>query len=321
LYLSHPTIFKIRELRSRTAGFQTRDDDRQYSNRTTMGIANASRRIIYSNTENHSQRMRSVVVRVNSLLLARVSSSKARHQHRIQLWLASANASTPAIHAVAGSSAVEAIRTFSSSEARWGSTTNSSSDEDGPTGSLFNGQTLLIGPELVGATGMIQRTFGPRSNAEGLLAVGGAALAAHASFDPDYDRAQDWIRHHAVGPAVLTPILIAGLTGALTEAAFPHAVITAQSMRHHRPLIVGVPVQSMIQVISVAEATKHNTNTQTNALVVDKEEKEVDDDGSSGHKRKHGYNVVLRTVVTRVRDEAVIAEGTHELWVPDYLRM
>ena len=177
-------------------------------------------------------------------------------------------------------------------------------------GSLFAADKPPIGPDLVGATGMIQRTFGPRSNAEGLLATGGAALAAHASFDPDYGRAQDWIRHHAVGPAVLSPILISGLTGALTEAAFPHGVITAHSMRHKRPLIVGVTVASMIEVVSIKGVKELHSS-------------EADDDGSNrDHKRsKYGYDVVLRTVVTRVRDDAVIAEGTHELWVPDYLRM
>lgn len=184
-------------------------------------------------------------------------------------------------------------------------------DIDRPTGSLFaTVDKPPIGPDLIGATGVIQRTFGPRSNAEGLLATGGAALAAHASFDPDYDRAQDWIRHHAVGPAVLSPILIAGLTGALTEAAFPHGVITAHSMRHHRPLIVGVTVASMIQVVAVKEVKELHAS-----------EEDADDSSNRDHKRKNGYNVSLRTLVTRVRDDAVIAEGTHELWVPDYLRM
>ena len=189
-----------------------------------------------------------------------------------------------------------------------------SEEDDGrserPMGPLFALPRPKIGPELVGATGRIHRTFGPRSNAEGLLATGGPDLAAHASFDPDYPRAQDWIRHHAVGPAVLSPILISGLTGALTEAAFPQGVITAQSMKHVRPLIVGVPVASMIQVLSV-------TKTQ-----VSKEDSADDDDHErTDHKRKHGYDVVLRTVVARVRDNCIIAEGTHELWVPDYLRM
>lgn len=180
-------------------------------------------------------------------------------------------------------------------------------EEDGPTGILFSFDKPSIGSDLVGATGMIRRTFGPRSNAEGLLATGGAALAAHASFDPDYNRAQDWIRHHAVGPAVLSPILIAGLTGALTEAAFPHGVSTAQSMRLKRPLIVGVPVAAMIQVVAVQESRKVSPLD--------------DEDENHVGTRKHGYDVVLKTLVTRVRDDCVIAEGSHELWVPDFGRM
>jgi hypothetical protein len=183
-------------------------------------------------------------------------------------------------------------------------------DAERPTGALFAPRRPR-GPELVGATGMIRRTFGPRSNAEGLLATGGPDLAAHASFDPDYQRAQDWIRHHAVGPAVLSPILIAGLTGALTEAAFPQGVITAQSMKHVRPLIVGVPVASMIEVVSVTKAEPNNTT----------EFMEDDSEQRTDRKRKHGYDVVLRTVVSRVRDNCIIAEGTHELWLPDYLSM
>jgi hypothetical protein len=180
-------------------------------------------------------------------------------------------------------------------------------EEDGPTGILFSLDKPSIGADLVGATGMIRRTFGPRSNAEGLLATGGAALAAHASFDPDYNRAQDWIRYHAVGPAVLSPILISGLTGALTEAAFPHGVNTAQSMRLKRPLIVGVPVAAMIQVVAVQESRKLSPLD--------------DEDEIRDGTRKHGYDVVLKTLVTRVRDDCVIAEGTHELWVPDFGRM
>jgi hypothetical protein len=185
-------------------------------------------------------------------------------------------------------------------------------DEERPRGSLFQLSKAPIGPELVGAIGMIRRTFGPRSNAEGLLATGGPDLAAHASFDPDYNRAQDWIRHHAVGPAVLSPILISGLTGALTEAAFPNAVITFQSMKHLRPLIVGVPVASTIEVISVTKAqrTKYLDNDDDN-----------NNSSETDQSRKHGYDVVLRTLVSRVRDDCIIAEGTHELWVPDYLHM
>lgn len=37
--------------------------------------------------------------------------------------------------------------------------------------------------------------------------------------------------------------------------------------------------------------------------------------------RKNGYEVQLTTQVMRMRDGAAIAEGTHAIWVPDYLRM
>ena len=201
-------------------------------------------------------------------------------------------------------------------------------EEDRPTGTLFQLSKVSIGPELVGARGMIRRTFGPRSNAEGLLATGGPDLAAHASFDPNYHRAQDWIRHHAVGPAVLSPILIAGLTGALTEAAFPHGVITYQSMKHVRPLIVGVPVASIIEVLTVTKAERMKDDHNEDHL--DDPDPDVDqpsetenehDQHRQQRRRKHGYDVTLRTIVSRVRDDCIIAEGTHELWVPDYLHM
>ena len=222
-----------------------------------------------------------------------------------------------------------------SSDRTTGSSTNSSSssscssssshidEEQGPTGVLFqSSHAAPIGPELIGARGMIGRTFGPRSNAEGLLATGGPDLAAHASFDPDYGRAQDWIRHHAVGPAVLSPILISGLTGALTEAAFPHGVITHQSMQHVRPLIVGVPVAAMIEVVNVTKAIQPTHNNNNNdAADTRHSDLESADKNQQQQQRKHGYDVTLRTIVSRVRDDCIIAEGTLELWVPDYRHM
>ena len=201
---------------------------------------------------------------------------------------------------------------------------NNNNPHSGPTGSLFT-DNIPVGPGLLGATASIQRTFGPRSNAEGLLAVGGAALAARSSFDPNYARAQEWIRHHAVGPARLSPVLLAGLTGALTEAAFPHAIMVGHTVRHHRPLIVGVTVTASIQVTAVQPAT-------TRPVLRDDDDDEDNDSNQNHHEehertaganaeRKWGYNVTLKTAVTRVRDDAVIAQGTNELWVPDYLTM
>ena len=187
--------------------------------------------------------------------------------------------------------------------------TSIKNNNQAPKGTLFS-RKIPVGPDLIGATASVQRTFGPRSNAEGLLAVGGAELAAQSSFDPNYMRAQEWIRHHAVGPARLSPILIAGLTGALTEAAFPHAIVVGQAVRHVRPLIVGVPVTASIEVLSVQQSTRPV-----------RDELQDDDKVEIGSERKWGYNVTLKTAVTRVRDDAVIAQGTHELWVPDYLKM
>lgn len=132
---------------------------------------------------------------------------------------------------------------------RFFSTTTSSVVEDidddnshGPWGDLFDAP---VGPELLGKTASIKRTFDARSNALGLLTCGGQDLAKHASFDPQYNRARDWIQHHAVGPAVLSPVLISGLVGALVEAAVPKAVPMACSMHQIRPLIVGVRIDTV----------------------------------------------------------------------------
>ena len=107
----------------------------------------------------------------------------------------------------------------------------------GPGGDLF---LAKVGPDLLGKTAWARRTFDPRSNSQSLLICGGPALAKHASFDPEYKRARDWIRHHAVGPAVLSPILINGLVGALVEASIPQSIPVSSSMQQICPLIVGV---------------------------------------------------------------------------------
>lgn len=109
--------------------------------------------------------------------------------------------------------------------------------DDGPWGDLFGAS---VGRSLVGKNASIRRTFDAQSNALGLLTCGGEDLAKHASFDPEYERARDWIQHHAVGPAVLSPVLISGLVGALVEAAVPQSIPLASTMRQIRPLIVGV---------------------------------------------------------------------------------
>jgi hypothetical protein len=190
-----------------------------------------------------------------------------------------------------GSSSSAATRHFASA-----STALAFEDDDGPVGDLFRGNKE-IGSSLIGQTASIRRTFGPRSNAQALLTCGGEALAAHASFDPDYLRAQDWIRSHAVGPAVLSPVLISGMVGALVEAAFPFCVPDTQSMKMLRPLIVGVSVNAKIQVENVIRETGDEAN------------------------REKGYQVVLSTQVARVRDDTLIAEGTSSIWIFDYQKM
>jgi hypothetical protein len=186
-------------------------------------------------------------------------------------------------------------------------------DEYAPAGDLFD-PAKEIGPNLTGQTASIQRSFGPRSNSQAMLACGGEALAAHASFDPDYARAQGWIRHHAVGPAVLSNVLVTGLVGALVEATFPEAIPVSSFMKQLRPLIVGVSVNAKIQVEEVLDTNRHEKDSG-------KERERPARGEEDRYDRRYGYQVNLKTQVSRVRDDAVIAEGKHSIWIPDYLRM
>ena len=176
-------------------------------------------------------------------------------------------------------------------------------DPHDPTGDLFDG-THRSPSELLGAKASIRRAFTATSNSAGLLTCGGEPLARHASFDPNYSRAQGWIRHHAVGPAVLSPVLISGLVGALVEAALSHSVPVSHTMKHKRPLIVGVEVCAKLEVTSVKEKAKEIASA-TNP---------------SSSRKDDGYEVQLETKVVRVRDDEVIACGTHTVWIPDYLQ-
>lgn len=192
---------------------------------------------------------------------------------------------------------------------RWKSSAGMEIDyEDGldrPMGTLF--QLPEIGPSLIGMTGSIKRSFGPQANAEAMLTCGGEALAADSSFDPNYGRAKDWIRSHPVGPAKLSPILISGLVGALVEAAFPQAIVLRSSMEMDRPLIVGVDVRAKIEVVAVEHFDGYTA--------------EDDSTNDEVQKRNQGYQVDLNTAVSRVRDDLLIARGTHSIWIPDYLHM
>jgi hypothetical protein len=162
--------------------------------------------------------------------------------------------------------------------------------------------TISTSDVRVGNFASIRRTFGPNDNAQALLLCGGASLARHASFDPTYARAREWIRSHAVGPAVVEHILIQGLVAALVEAALPNRVPLSYQMTHHRPLIVGVEVEAIITVTDVRRdttAVRHDDNdcTSTSAST--------------------GILVTLRAECKRVRDGTCVADGIHKIWLPD----
>lgn len=239
-------------------------------------------------------------------------SYKRHHRHHLQQQHS----------AFPGQNIVRKLSSSSSSTASDDSSTSSTTTaqhSDGPHGDLFPPQQK-VGPHLIGRTGRIQRTFGPQSNAQAMLVTGGEALAAHASFDPNYQRAKDWLRQHAVGPAVLSsPVLVSGVIGALVEAAFPQAVAVRQSMQQIRPLIVGVAVVAQIQVEKVQSTTEQRRLDVGDAVSSDGggENQAVIEEAT----RRYGYEVTLSTKVSRVRDEAVIAEGEHVVWIPDYLSM
>ena len=176
-----------------------------------------------------------------------------------------------------------------------------------PTGDLFESKLKQgwIGENLVGKTASIRRVFGPGANAQAFLTCGGEDLARHASFDPDYETAKDWIQSRAIGDAVLSPILISGLVGALVEAAFPQTVPMSSSMDMRRPLIVGVEVCARVQVESVKETQRDGTEGGE----------------TTGHGADRGYEIVLSTQVIREQDDSIIAEGSHTVWFPSYLTM
>jgi hypothetical protein len=64
---------------------------------------------------------------------------------------------------------------------------------------------------------------------------------------------------------------------------------------------VGVEVCARIEVTSVKE------NVRGGEAVTPKEKQ-------FGH--EDGYDIVLKTQVIRVQDDAVIAEGAHSIWIP-----
>lgn len=181
-------------------------------------------------------------------------------------------------------------------------------DEDhfGPMGELFElTRGHEVNQDLVGKTASIRRVFGPNANAQGLLICGGEELARHASFDLDYKRARGWIQNRAIGPAVLSPVIISGMVGALVEAAFPQSVPVTSAMHQARPLIVGQEVLASVQVIGVKHFDRNGEEVSTKAK----------DFGS----HQDGHEIKLMTEVVRTQDNEIISEGSHTVWIPGYL--
>jgi hypothetical protein len=196
-----------------------------------------------------------------------------------------------------------------------------------PTGDLFDSSRQLrggsVGPTMVGRKASIRRVFGPSANAQGLLTCGGEELARHASFDPDYETAKGYIRSRAIGPAVLSPILISGLVGALVEASLPQTVVLQSSMSLIRPLIVGVEVCATVQVESVVQTHKGGSNHSAD-VVQEGEPHQQQQQQQQLHvlsSTEKGYEIILSTEVVRVQDDAAIAKGKHTVWLPSYLTM
>lgn len=159
---------------------------------------------------------------------------------------------------------------------------------------------------MVGKSASIVRVFGPQSNAQALLACGGSHLARDASFDPRYDRAQKWIRSHAVGHAVGSPLLASGLFCGLVEASFPNSIPVRSDLRHVRPIVVGMEMEAKVTVKRVI-ATDSSYHLESSV--------------NEASTNKKGYEVLLDTELTRIRDSAKIVEGSNSIWLPDYMRM
>jgi hypothetical protein len=174
---------------------------------------------------------------------------------------------------------------------------SSSSSSSPPQGTSLFQYPIHKPKDLLHRNSSITRTFSPQSNAQAMLIAGGEQLAAYASFDPDYTRVKAYIRNHAVGPAVLSPVLLQGLVGSLIEASLPQGVVMNVEMMMHRPLIVGVEVKATIEVISVSDDEDIKTEASKNRIT-------------------NGYTVKLSTEVKRVSDGAILLDGLHTVWLP-----
>jgi hypothetical protein len=115
-----------------------------------------------------------------------------------------------------------------------------------------------------------------------------------------------------VGPAVLSPILIQGLVGALVESTLPQSFFCEMSLRQVRPLIVGVEVEASIEVVSVVPVVP-----SPSAGAGTGESSGGGDLGVTDFIRARGYELELETSVKRVSDGGIIATGRHIVWMPD----
>merc|ERR1719197_1364223 len=169
-------------------------------------------------------------------------------------------------------------------------------DYFGPMGELFElERTTGANQAWISKEASIRRVFGSGANDLGLLTCGGEELARHASFDPDYSRARGWIQNRPIGHAVLSPVLISGLVGALVEAVFPQSVGISSSMHQRNPLIVGQEVCARVEVVGVK--TFSGVSRQKNE--------------TSFGGRQNGNEIELLTEVVRSQDNELIAEGMH----------
>jgi hypothetical protein len=166
-------------------------------------------------------------------------------------------------------------------------------------------------PNILHKKAFVRRTFSPNSNAQALLVSGGEGLAANASFDPEYSRVKNYIRNRPVGPAVLSPILIQGLIGALVEATLPQSFFVENRLKQIRPLIVGVEVEASIEIVSVLPSTGRGDvfEYDDGVAAASREEKTTSD---------NGYKVNINATVHRVSDGQLIAEGEQIVWLPDF---
>jgi hypothetical protein len=79
---------------------------------------------------------------------------------------------------------------------------------------------------------------------------------------------------------------------------------------------VGVEVCARIEVTSVKE---NHTGDDIGSEAVSPEEEESSD--FVFRRGQKGYDIELQTEVIRVQDDAVIAKGSHLVWIPTYLSM